>query len=69
MCGKLHVLSSSGRGVLNESCYNNVDPYKPSILSLDYVLWTLKPGGDWLVPKGDVCNSELAVFIKEDLRF
>lgn len=69
MCKKLHILSSGGRWFSDESCNSNIGPLKSSILSLDYVLRTLKPGEYWFIPEDDVCSSDSAIFVEKDLKF
>ena len=61
-------MSSDGRGFLDKPCNSHVDPCKTSVLSLDYVLQTLKMEGYWLEFEYGVCSSKLAVTMEEDLR-
>ena len=69
MCEKLHIMSSNERGFLDKPYNTHVNPYKTSVLSLDYAPQTLKMGGYWLESEDDVCSSELAVIMEEDLGF
>lgn len=67
MCRKLHVMSSSRWGFLDEPFDSHINLCKMSVLGLDYMLRNLKAGGDRLEFKDDVCNSEWAVVVEEDL--
>lgn len=60
-------MSSNKWGFSDESFDNHFNPWKTSVLGLDYVLRDLKVGGDGLECKDDVCSSELAVAMEEDL--
>lgn len=62
-------MSSDRKGFLDEPCNRHVNPYKMNVLSLDYVLRTLKMGGYWLEFEDDVCSSELAITMEEDLEY